>query len=33
MGFYAPAQLVGEARRSGVNVRAVDVSFHNGRKS
>ena len=27
MGFYAPAQLVGEARRSGVNVRAVDVSF------
>ncbi len=27
MGFYAPAQLVAEARRSGVSVRPVDVSF------
>jgi error-prone DNA polymerase len=26
MGFYAPAQLVGDARRHGVDVRAVDVS-------
>ncbi len=25
MGFYAPAQLVGEARRQGVEVRPVDV--------
>ena len=25
MGFYAPAQLVGEARRNGVEVRPVDV--------
>ncbi|MBA3563483.1 MAG: error-prone DNA polymerase [Gammaproteobacteria bacterium] len=25
MGFYAPAQLVGAARRAGVEVRAVDV--------
>ena len=27
MGFYAPAQLVAEARRSGVSVRPVDISF------
>ena len=26
MGFYAPAQLVGSARRSGVEVRSVDVN-------
>jgi len=26
MGFYAPAQLVGDARRHGVEVRAVDVN-------
>jgi hypothetical protein len=25
MGFYAPAQLIREARRQGVEVRAVDV--------
>src|SRR5207248_6534946 len=27
MGFYAPAQLVGDARRHGVSVRPVDVNF------
>ena len=27
MGFYAPAQLVAEARRSKVEVRPIDVSF------
>ena len=27
MGFYAPAQLVQDARRHGVRVRAVDVRF------
>jgi len=27
MGFYAPSQLVAEARRNKVEVRAVDVSF------
>ncbi|MCO5129904.1 MAG: error-prone DNA polymerase [Xanthobacteraceae bacterium] len=26
MGFYAPAQIVGDARKNGVTVRAVDVS-------
>jgi error-prone DNA polymerase len=26
MGFYAPAQIVGDARKNGVEVRAVDVS-------
>lgn len=26
MGFYAPAQLVGDARRHGVDVRSVDVN-------
>ncbi len=29
MGFYAPAQIVGDARRHGVAVRAVDVN-HSG---
>ena len=27
MGFYAPAQIVGDARKNGVTVREVDVSF------
>ena len=27
MGFYAPAQIVGDARRHGVDVRPVDVNF------
>jgi error-prone DNA polymerase len=27
MGFYAPAQIVGDARAHGVEVRAVDVNF------
>jgi error-prone DNA polymerase len=27
MGFYAPAQIVGDARTNGVKVREVDVSF------
>jgi len=27
MGFYAPAQIVGDARKSGVEVREVDVSY------
>jgi error-prone DNA polymerase len=27
MGFYAPAQIVGDARKNGVEVREVDVSF------
>ena len=27
MGFYAPAQIVGDARHNGVTVREVDVSF------
>ncbi len=27
MGFYAPAQIVGDARRNGVEVREIDVSF------
>ena len=26
MGFYAPAQIVGDARKNGVEVREVDVS-------
>ena len=30
MGFYSPAQLVQDARRHGVEVRAVDVSFSEG---
>ena len=27
MGYYAPAQIVGDARKNGVEVREVDVSF------
>mgnify|MGYP003392489495 CR=1 FL=1 len=27
MGFYAPAQIVGDAKQNGVIVRAIDVSF------
>jgi error-prone DNA polymerase len=27
MGFYAPAQIVGDARTNGVKVREIDVSF------
>jgi error-prone DNA polymerase len=27
MGFYAPAQIAGDARKNGVEVREVDVSF------
>jgi error-prone DNA polymerase len=27
MGFYAPAQIVGDARSNGVEVREIDVSF------
>src|SRR6195952_2912389 len=27
MGFYAPAQIVGDARTNGVTVREIDVSF------
>ncbi|MBV8927461.1 MAG: error-prone DNA polymerase [Bradyrhizobium sp.] len=27
MGFYAPAQIVGDARKNGVEVRGVDVSY------
>ncbi len=27
MGFYAPAQIVGDARAHGVEVRAVDINF------
>ena len=27
MGFYAPAQIVGDARKNGVEVRPVDVNF------
>ncbi len=27
MGFYAPAQIVGDARKNGVTVREIDVSF------
>ena len=27
MGFYAPAQIIGDARRHGVEVRPVDVNF------
>jgi error-prone DNA polymerase len=29
MGFYAPAQLVGDARRHGVEVLPIDVNFSN----
>ena len=27
MGFYAPAEIVGDARENGVEVREIDVSF------
>ena len=27
MGFYAPAQIVGDARKNGVEMREIDVSF------
>jgi error-prone DNA polymerase len=27
MGFYAPAQIVGDARKNGVDVREIDVSY------
>ena len=27
MGFYAPAQIVGDARKNGVKVREVDISY------
>jgi len=30
MGFYAPAQIVGDARKNGVVVREVDVAFSHG---
>jgi error-prone DNA polymerase len=30
MGFYAPAQIVGDARKNGVEVREIDVSFSHG---
>jgi len=30
MGFYAPAQIVGDARKNGVTVREIDVSFSHG---
>jgi len=30
MGFYAPAQIVGDARDNGVVVREIDISFSHG---
>jgi error-prone DNA polymerase len=30
MGFYAPAQIVGDARSNGVEVRGIDVCFSHG---
>jgi error-prone DNA polymerase len=33
MGFYAPAQIVGDARKNGVVVREVDVSFSHGQNT
>ena len=32
MGFYAPAQIVGDARKNGVEVREIDVSFSHARQ-
>ena len=37
MGFYAPAQIVGDARKNGVEVREIDISYssrpeHSGRE-
>src|SRR4029078_3597874 len=33
MGFYAPAQIVGDARKHGVTVRDIDVSFSHGQNT
>ena len=33
MGFYAPAQIVGDARKNGVEVREIDVSFSFGQNT
>ncbi|MDO8978705.1 MAG: error-prone DNA polymerase [Afipia sp.] len=33
MGFYAPAQIVGDARKNGVAVREIDVSFSFGQNT
>ena len=33
MGFYAPAQIVGDARHNGVTVREIDVSFSYGQNT
>jgi error-prone DNA polymerase len=33
MGFYAPAQIIGDARKNGVTVREIDVSFSQGQNT
>ncbi|NVN87095.1 MAG: error-prone DNA polymerase [Rhodopseudomonas sp.] len=33
MGFYAPAQIVGDARANGVTVRGIDVGFSHGQST
>ena len=33
MGFYAPAQIIGDARKNGVTVREIDVSFSHGQNT
>jgi error-prone DNA polymerase len=33
MGFYAPAQIVGDARKNGVDVREIDVSHSFGQNT
>ncbi len=33
MGFYAPAQIVGDARKNGVEIRDVDVTFSEGQNT
>jgi error-prone DNA polymerase len=33
MGFYAPAQIVGDARKNGVEVRDIDVSYSFGQNT
>jgi error-prone DNA polymerase len=33
MGFYAPAQIVGDARKNGVEVREIDVSYSHGQNT
>lgn len=33
MGFYAPAQIVGDARKNGVEVREIDVSHSSGQNT